>query len=211
MHPATTDPPSCSSRTPASGSASWRRCGSAGSTSCAGGRRSPSPVTEVSGRGMVWGTPKGHERRDVPIPRFLVNDLARHVAGRPADALVFTAPQGGVLRVRSFRRVALDPAAESVGIPGLHPHALRHTAASLAIASGADVKVVQQTLGHKSATHDPRPVWPPVRRPPRRCGRRDGRGTHRGASPCCPLVPTTAVIELDTVRQVAIFQQVRAV
>ena len=31
-------------------------------------------------------------------------------------------------------------------------HALRHTAASLAIASGADVKVVQQMLGHKSAT-----------------------------------------------------------
>ena len=35
---------------------------------------------------------------------------------------------------------------------GLHPHALRHTAASLAIASGANVKVVQQMLGHKSAT-----------------------------------------------------------
>ncbi|MHB8188622.1 MAG: tyrosine-type recombinase/integrase, partial [Dermatophilaceae bacterium] len=33
-----------------------------------------------------------------------------------------------------------------------HPHELRHTAASLAIASGANVKVVQQMLGHKSAT-----------------------------------------------------------
>jgi integrase len=31
-------------------------------------------------------------------------------------------------------------------------HGLRHTAASLAIAAGADVKVVQQMLGHKSAT-----------------------------------------------------------
>jgi len=109
-------------------------------------------VTEVSKRGLVWGTPKGHERRDVPIPRFLVDDLARHVAGRPADALVFPAPQGGVLRVRNFRRVALDPAASVIGVPELHPHALRHTAASLAIASGADVKVVQQMLGHKSAT-----------------------------------------------------------
>jgi integrase len=37
-------------------------------------------------------------------------------------------------------------------IPGFHPHELRHTAASLAIASGADVKVVQQMLGHQSAT-----------------------------------------------------------
>ena len=37
-------------------------------------------------------------------------------------------------------------------MPGFHPHELGHTAASLAIASGADVKVVQQMLGHKSAT-----------------------------------------------------------
>ena len=43
-------------------------------------------------------------------------------------------------------------AAETIGIPDLHPHQLRHTAASLAIASGADVKVVQQMLGHASAT-----------------------------------------------------------
>ena len=35
---------------------------------------------------------------------------------------------------------------------GLTPHSLRHTAASLAITSGADVKVVQQMLGHASAT-----------------------------------------------------------
>lgn len=34
----------------------------------------------------------------------------------------------------------------------MHPHELRHTAASLAIASGADVKVVQTMLGHKTAT-----------------------------------------------------------
>jgi integrase len=34
---------------------------------------------------------------------------------------------------------------------GITPHKLRHTAASLAIAAGADVKVVQLMLGHKSA------------------------------------------------------------
>jgi site-specific recombinase XerD len=33
----------------------------------------------------------------------------------------------------------------------LHPNELRHTPADLAITSGADVKVVQQMLGHKSA------------------------------------------------------------
>ncbi|OLT25900.1 integrase [Nocardiopsis sp. CNR-923] len=35
---------------------------------------------------------------------------------------------------------------------GLTPHKLRHTAASLAIAAGADVKVVQAMLGHATAT-----------------------------------------------------------
>src|SRR5580765_6026055 len=51
-----------------------------------------------------------------------------------------------------FRRSGFDQAARAIGLPGLHPHQLRHTAASLAIASGADVKVVQQMLGHSSAT-----------------------------------------------------------
>lgn len=46
----------------------------------------------------------------------------------------------------------LTSAAEAVGLDRLTPHMLRHTAASLAIASGANVKVVQQMLGHKSAT-----------------------------------------------------------
>ena len=36
-------------------------------------------------------------------------------------------------------------------MPDLYPHELRHTAASLAISSGADIKVVQQMLGHGSA------------------------------------------------------------
>jgi site-specific recombinase XerC len=36
-------------------------------------------------------------------------------------------------------------------MPGLTPHDLRHTAASLAIKAGANVKVVQQMLGHASA------------------------------------------------------------
>ena len=38
------------------------------------------------------------------------------------------------------------------GLEGLTPHGLRHMAASLAIASGTDVKIVQEMLGHKSAT-----------------------------------------------------------
>lgn len=42
--------------------------------------------------------------------------------------------------------------AAGLDVDGLTPHKLRHTAASLAIAAGADVKVVQQMLGHKDAS-----------------------------------------------------------
>ncbi len=65
---------------------------------------------------------------------------------------MFISPSGGVLWLRNFRRRVFDPAACSAGLDGLTPHELRHTAASLAIAAGADVKVVQKMLGHKSAT-----------------------------------------------------------
>ncbi|HEU5043700.1 MAG TPA: site-specific integrase [Nocardioidaceae bacterium] len=110
-------------------------------------------VTVVQGFGLVWGTPKTHERREVPIPAFLVDDLARHVEGKSAGDLVFTGVRGGgPLRAAIFRRGGFDSAAAAIGLPGLHPHELRHTAASLAIAAGADVKVVQQMLGHSSAT-----------------------------------------------------------
>jgi integrase len=101
---------------------------------------------------QVWGTPKGHERREVPIPRFLIEELAEHVKGRSPDDLVFSGVRrGGALRGPVFRRGGFDRAAELIGLEGLHPHELRHTAASLAIASGADVKVIQQMLGHASA------------------------------------------------------------
>ena len=109
-------------------------------------------VTPVHGRGMVWGTPKAHESREVPIPKFLLQDLARHVAGRSPEDLVFPGGRsGGPLRAAVFRRGGFDAAAAAIRMPDLHPHELRHTAASLAIAAGADVKVVQQMLGHASA------------------------------------------------------------
>ena len=85
------------------------------------------------------------------MPRFLVDDLAAQTAGKAATDLVFTAPEGGVLRVGNFRRRHFDRAAREVGLDGLTPHELRHTAASLAIASGASVKSVQRMLGHASA------------------------------------------------------------
>ncbi len=109
-------------------------------------------VTPLSGQGMVWGTTKNHKRREVPIPLFLVDELREHVAGKGPDDLVFAGIRHGApLRVSTFRQ-QFGAAAKAIGIVDLHPHQLRHTAASLAIASRADVKVVQQMLGHASAT-----------------------------------------------------------
>jgi integrase len=107
-------------------------------------------VTDVDGQ-MVTTTPKTHMRREVPLPRFLAQELAAHVAGRSADDLVFTSPQGGILRLNNFRRRSFDRAAAAIGLPWLTPHMLRHTAASLAVSAGANVKAVQQMLGHGSA------------------------------------------------------------
>ena len=71
--------------------------------------------------------------------------------GKAADDLVFTSPDGHVLRNTNFRHRVFDPAARQAGLPGLTPHELRHTAASLAVAAGANIKAVQQMLGHASA------------------------------------------------------------
>ena len=51
----------------------------------------------------------------------------------------------------NWRRRVFDPAARAIGRTDIHPHDLRHTAASLAIKAGANVKAVQQMLGHASA------------------------------------------------------------
>ena len=107
-------------------------------------------VAEVNGR-AVFSTPKTHQVRTVPIPRFLVRDLAEIVEGKAPDDLVFTSPEGGLLRLSNFRRKVFDPAATEAGLDRLTVHELRHTAASLAVSSGASVKAIQTMLGHASA------------------------------------------------------------
>ena len=56
-----------------------------------------------------------------------------------------------VARNRTARRAWFNRAAAAIGAPGLTPHELRHTAASLAVSAGANVKAVQRMLGHASA------------------------------------------------------------
>ncbi len=107
-------------------------------------------MTEVGGRAEI-GTPKTHQRRTVPVPRSLSDAMADHMATKTPDAFVFTAEKGGVLRLRNWRRDVFDPATVAAGLTGLTPRDLRHTAASLAVSAGANVKAVQRLLGHASA------------------------------------------------------------
>lgn len=104
-------------------------------------------VTEVNGE-LVWSSPKDHQRRSVPFPGSIADALSLELVGLGADDLVFTSSRGAPLRVRNMRRDWFDVAALAAGVEGLTPHELRHTAASLAVASGASVLAVQRMLGH---------------------------------------------------------------
>ncbi len=108
-------------------------------------------LAEIGGR-VIVGTPKSHAARWLPVPKLLLMGLANQVEGKRPDDLVFTSPRGSYMRVQNFRRGYFDRAARGIGLEGLYPHELRHTAASLAITSGASVKAVQRMLGHASAT-----------------------------------------------------------
>lgn len=105
---------------------------------------------------LVWSTPKSHSSRSVPFPEFLAAALARRCEGKRRDELVFVGPDGGVLRSGNFRRRQFATAVKAcqsadLDFPDMSPHDLRHTAASLAVSSGANVKAVQRMLGHASA------------------------------------------------------------
>ncbi len=103
------------------------------------------------GGDLVVGTPKTHKRRSVPFPEFLVQPLEELCAAKPSRALVFG--DGFTHQRRPDQRKGwFVYAKKRSGVPeDLTIHDLRHTAASLAIASGANVKAVQRMLGHGSA------------------------------------------------------------
>ncbi len=92
----------------------------------------------------------------MPFPASLADELAALMVGKGRDDLVFTDLRGGVLRVSNFRpRVfARGGACQTAddAFPTITPHDLRHTAASLAISAGANVKAVQRMLGHAKAS-----------------------------------------------------------
>lgn len=110
-------------------------------------------AAEVAGR-VVIGDTKTHQRRTVFLPPPARARLAEHLAGLPGadrDALVFTAPRGGVVRYSNFRRRVWMPALDAAGLDHYGTHIGRHTSATLLLAAGAGVKDVQAHLGQKDA------------------------------------------------------------
>ena len=105
------------------------------------------------GRGTVtvWG--KGSKERQVPLSPASVGALRRWIGdGRPAllgpespPGALFLNRRGRRLSPRDARRIVDHRSAEP-----LHPHALRHTFATHLLDNGADLRVVQELLGHAS-------------------------------------------------------------
>lgn len=111
-------------------------------------------VQSIAGHHIVSAPKTAAGRRAVSLPGIVASALEEHLSvyGEPgADGLVFPSPEGGFLRLENFRRRAWTPATIAAGVAPLRLHDLRHTCASLAIAAGADVKVLQRMLGHASA------------------------------------------------------------
>ncbi|PLS25994.1 tyrosine-type recombinase/integrase [Bifidobacterium parmae] len=112
-------------------------------------------ATEVKGE-LVVDTPKSDQWRKVVYPALLDDDLRALCEGRADDAILFEAREGGYLRRTHGPNSTASWfywARKRAGITGeMTVHDLRHTAASLMVASGANVKAVQRQLGHASAS-----------------------------------------------------------
>ena len=117
-------------------------------------RQQPPATIRLSG--------KGGRDRLVPVGRYAREALEAYlVRARPALAAatrrvsaspaVFLNARGGRL-TRQGAWAVLKAAADRAGLGGVSPHTLRHSYATHLLDGGADVRVVQELLGHASVT-----------------------------------------------------------
>ncbi|WP_149203844.1 tyrosine-type recombinase/integrase [Actinotalea subterranea] len=101
----------------------------------------------------IIGSTKTHQTRTVPVPTTLDDYVRTRAAAASPGEYLFPSPTGAIWTNTNFRkRAKWAETTACVGLSGTRIHDLRHTAASLLIAAGADVKAVQTILGHASAT-----------------------------------------------------------
>jgi integrase len=96
--------------------------------------------------------------RQIVLPAFMIDVLRQHrieqleLRLKVGDAwedrdLVFCDLHGGYLNSRYLLKM-FDRLLESAGLPHMHFHDLRHSAASILLSMGANPKVIQELLGH---------------------------------------------------------------
>lgn len=112
----------------------------------------PADMAEVRGHRVVRVTGKGGKVRSVPLSPLALDLLADALAGCESGSPVVRGVQGGVMdRHRALRMV--ERLGRDAGVAdALRPHDCRHTAATLALDSGAPIHRVQDLLGHSSPT-----------------------------------------------------------
>ncbi len=94
---------------------------------------------------------KGKKEREVPIPQKAVEALEKWLAKRrpaPGETAVFLNQHGKRLSDRSIRAIVKRYAVLLGGDPSIHPHTLRHAFATHLLAEGADLRAIQELLGH---------------------------------------------------------------
>jgi integrase/recombinase XerD len=98
---------------------------------------------------------KGSKERLVPLHRYAVQRVRDYLSvGRPAlvtdrsPEYVFLSVRGNRLSEDAVRRLFKRYLSAAVSLPGMSPHTMRHTFATHLLDSGADLRTVQELLGH---------------------------------------------------------------